>query len=148
MNIREKISWPEEGDFQWYETLVIRRFHPRWILLRAAFTPWAIYFLWLHAWAMALTVMACSAGIGFVATSDVNAKGYAKTLLGKLALLHLYPLNLFIQAVGILGLTWAIWAHSVVGVLSAISVIFLGHFSGWDDVMKSSIGISGRREAA
>ncbi|MGZ3710274.1 MAG: hypothetical protein ACXWQO_19100 [Bdellovibrionota bacterium] len=138
----------ESSRFNWYQQYAIRRFHPRRILMDAASLPWVVYFLWLHNWASALIIGLAAAVIGVLATNTVDAEKYSRTILGRLALLHLHPTNLIVQAVGLVAMVWALWTHSTLGILGALSVIFLGHMVGWDDVWSGGAGRVANKEAA
>jgi hypothetical protein len=134
--------------FNWMERYMIRRFHPRRILLDAAVLPWAVYFLWQNEWQWAVLAMIISGVAGMIATSSVDAEKYGRTIFGEMALLHLHPTNIVVQFAGIAVLIWALWAHSTPGILGGLSVVFLGHLVGWDSVLAESAETESGQRAA
>ena len=65
--------------------------------------------------AVAVAVAERLACIAIVRGADVTA--LAGTKLGQLALLHLHPMNLMIQLVGLVGVVWGLWQHESLGIL-------------------------------
>ncbi|MGZ3653182.1 MAG: hypothetical protein ACXVB9_00840 [Bdellovibrionota bacterium] len=135
-------------DPRWIETYMVRRFHPRRILIDAASLPWVVYLLWAHDWVAALVVGLLAGALGIVATRTVDAKKYSRTLLGRMALLHLNPTNIMIQAAGLVAMVGALWDHSTVGILGSLSLIFLGHMAGWDRVWNAKTDSAANQTAA
>lgn len=120
-------------NFRWYETYMVHRFHPRRIFIDAASLPWVVLCLWRHQLEIAVMVAVASGVIGVLATNRIDAGKFSRTLLGRLALLHLRTANIAIQLAGVVVVSLALWAHSVSGILAGTSLLFLGHLSGWDE---------------
>lgn len=116
------------------ERYMIRRFHPVSIFFDCVGLIWFVYFLWQHNWvaAAAVAVVERLASMAIVRGADVTA--LAGTKLGQLARLHLHPMNLMIQLVGLVGVVWGLWQHETLGILGGLSVVFLGHTFGWPRV--------------
>ena len=113
---------------------ILRRGHPRYIIIGVVGGIWTFYFLWLHDWIWAVTTLAVSAISGRAATSGVKERKFAETTLGKIMLLHLHPVNILIQLGGVGALVYGVWMHSPVVILAAASVILIGHLWGWPTV--------------
>ena len=124
--------------FRLYERYMIRRFHPRRIMIDAAALPWVVYLIWNHDWISAAIVWAVSFTLGLMATEMVDPGRFSSTALGRMALLHLRAWNIALQSVGLLGMLFSLWNHSTMGILGSLSIIFLGHLFGWDDVLVES----------
>jgi hypothetical protein len=73
---------------------------------------WAVYFLWRHDWPWALGVVLASVVLGRVLTSGTGEEGLAQTVLGKIMLLHLHPMNLTVQVAGFGILLYGVWIHT------------------------------------
>ena len=131
--------------FRWQEQYIIRRFHPRRILLDAALLPWAVYFLWNHEWIGALGTIVFSLGMGYAFTSRVDVRRYSRTLVGRVALLHLHPLNLLLQSAGLTLMFVSLWIHSTEGILASLSLLFFGHMAGWEKVWSEGSSLSVRQ---
>ncbi len=69
-----------------------------------------------------MAVVLLSAVLGRLSTSGTKEETLAQTLLDKIMLLHLHPVNLTLQMAGFALL------------LSATSMVFLGHMWGWHRV--------------
>ena len=124
----------EKAEFNWLERCVLRRSHPKSILVRAVGALWATVFLWNHDWLRAAVVVFVSMFIAnaMVFTCDVNA--LAKTWVGKVALLHLHPINLVVQVLSLYPLFVGIWIHDWDYILAGLSLLIMGHFFGWSRV--------------
>ena len=116
------------------ERAVIRRGHPKHIVVGVVGFLWVAYFLWRHDWVWAVSVVLLSAVVGRVLTSGTHEEELARTLLGKIMLLHLHPMNMTVQAVGFAVLLYGVWIHAVMHVLVGTSLVFLGHLWGWHKV--------------
>jgi hypothetical protein len=82
------------------ERMVIRRGHPKHIIVGVVGFLWLVYFLWQHDWTWAFAVAVLSAVMGMLATSGTKGETLAPTLWGKIMLLHLHPMNLSVQIAG------------------------------------------------
>jgi hypothetical protein len=113
------------------EKAIIRRGHPKHIILGMVGFLWAVYFLWHHDWAWALGVVLASGILGRILTSGTREEGLAQTVLGKIMLLHLHPMNLTVQVAGFGVLLYGVWIHTLMHVLVGTSLVLLGHMWGW-----------------
>lgn len=113
---------------------VLRRGHPRRVIVAMVTLIWVLYFLWAHNWVWALTALAVGMVMGTISTMGMHEDQMAQTTLGKILLLHLHPVNMALQGTGVVLLLYTVWAHSGVGVLAAVSLILLGHMRGWHRV--------------
>jgi len=116
------------------EKAIIRRGHPKHIILGIVGFLWAVYFVWRHDWAWALGVVLASVILGRVVTAGTREEGLAQTVLGKIMLLHLHPMNLTVQVAGFGILLYGVWLHAVMQVLVGASLVLLGHMWGWHKV--------------
>lgn len=123
---RDKFSMPEK--------FILRKFHPQNIFFEITGTLWAVYFLWNQDWQNAVLVGAIMSLLGLLSVWNLNDSKMSETTLGKLALLHLNPLNLSVQIVGLAPAVYGVWTHSVEMILIGLSIIFLGHAAGWSKV--------------
>ncbi len=82
------------------ERMIVRRGHPKHIIVGIVAFLWVIYFLWQHNWIWAAAVVVLSAVLGRLSTSGAKEETLAQTLLGKIMLLHLHPVNLTLQMAG------------------------------------------------
>lgn len=133
---------------RWHEKMMVLRFHPRSVFIDAAAMPWIIYFLWLHEWPLSLAVGLMAVAVRTAATSNIQAEKYAHTFLGRMALLHLYPTNAAIQIAGIVLGVVGLWQHSTIAILGAVSLLFLGHLEGWDEIWNESQNQAAEKEVA
>jgi hypothetical protein len=116
------------------QELMLSRGHPRQIILHVVGGMWTAYFLWQHNWIWALGCFAISELTSELLSTQTGAEMLAQTTLGKLMLLHANPLNFFVQLIAGGLLVYAIWMHSLTGIMAAASLILLGHFAGWSKV--------------
>ena|ERR1700687_3069169 len=116
------------------EKMVIRRGHPKHIIVGIVGFLWFVYFLWQHDWTWALAVAVLSVVMGRLLTSGTKDESLAPTLLGKIMLLHLHPMNLSVQIAGFAVLLYGIWFHSTIYIMLATSIVLLGHMWGWHKV--------------
>lgn len=116
------------------ERMVIRRGHPKHIIVGIVGFLWFAYFLWQHDWKWALSTAVLSAVVGRLATSGTKDETLASTLLGRIMLLHLHPMNFSVQIAGFALLFYGIWFHSTVYIMVATSIVMLGHMWGWHRV--------------
>jgi hypothetical protein len=116
------------------ELFMVRRGHPRQIILHLVGGIWIVYFLWMHNWAWALACFAVSELAAETLTSLNDAEVMAQTTMGKIMLLHANPVNLIVQMLGGMLFVYSIWLHSLTGTMVAISLLLLGHIAGWSKV--------------
>lgn len=116
------------------ERIIVRQGHPRRIILGIVSLTWGLYFLWLHSWTWALVVLALGIALGIVVTTGIDEEQLGQTTVGRILLLHLHPLNGLLQIVGFSALFYGVWIHSGLHIMSAISLILLGHMWGWHKV--------------
>ena len=133
-NILQAASSLKISGFRRY---ILLRSHPLAIFWDVATGIWIVYFLWLHAWEVSLLLLVIERGFCWIALQRVNAEALGKTILGKLALLHLEPLNLIVQILGVGLLGWGIWMHETISILAGASIVLMGHTVGWGKVHDS-----------
>ncbi len=109
----------------------LKSFHPRALFIEAAGAIWAFYLLWYHDWMLALAVVVAYRASGLASVWNSDPYSLAETGMGKLALLHLHPINLTVQLVGTLPLLVGVWQHSTELMMAGVSIILLGHIFGW-----------------
>jgi hypothetical protein len=112
----------------------LRRAHPASLFIDGAALTWIVYYFWNHLWVEALLVLVISRIIANIISFRANVDELAQTGLGKMALLHLQPVNLTVQLIGVVGLFYGLWTHEVKVILAGLSIIFLGHLIGWHRV--------------
>ena len=117
-----------------FERSVVRSGHPRRIIVGVITLMWVLYSSWFHLWTWATVALVVGVALGAVATKGMLVDELAQTVLGKILLLHLPPVNAALQAFGFAVLLYGFWMHSAVLMLLAISVILLGHMFGWHKV--------------
>ena len=116
------------------ERMIVRRGHSKHIIVGIVALLWVVYFLWQHNWIWAAAVVVFSTVLGRLSTSGTKEETLAQTLLGKIMLLHLHPVNLTLQMAGFALLLYGIWMHSTPYIMAATSMVFLGHMWGWHKV--------------
>lgn len=116
------------------EKLMLRRFHPRSIILDSVAMIWFTYLFWSHEWLPALLLVLITRTLSFVFVGSLNYSRVANSTWGKLAILHTHPANLVVQTVGAVLLLYGLWNHDVLQILSGISIILVGHWFGWSQV--------------
>lgn len=117
-----------------FERLMLRKFHPRKILIDLVSLTWGVYFLWNHDWQKALLAVVIVSSLGYLSVWNADPEKLAKTTLGKLALLHLHPFNLITQSIGAIPLVYGVWLHSTEYILAGLSIVLIGHIFGWGKV--------------
>jgi hypothetical protein len=95
---------------------------------------WGSYFLWIHDLAMGLGIFVAGVALARLVTLGMQEDRFASTLMGRILLLHLHPVNLLLQVLGFALLVYGFWEHSGVAIMTAVSAIFLGHMWGWHKV--------------
>lgn len=124
----------EKNQFSLLERYALMRFHPRKIIFDVIGLIWGTYFLYLGMWQAAVVVLLIFVVLGFFLVLNTDLKGLSETIWGKIAILHVQPLNVAIKVLALIILVNGIYRHSVEHVLIGISLIFLGHFFGWSKV--------------
>jgi hypothetical protein len=117
-----------------FESYSLRHFHPRSLFIDSASMIWSVYFLWENNWTLALGIALIGRIVAYLSTYDVDPEKLSQTTWGKIALLHLTPINLLTQSVGLILFIYSIWTHSTLLIMASISIILLGHLKGWDKV--------------
>jgi len=113
------------------------RAHPRRIFLDSAALMWEVYFLWQGNWQVALGIFAVMNTVGLMAVRKTNFGSLAQTTWGKIALLHLNPMNLILQLTGAAMAVYGLLIQDTLTILSSITLILVGHFYGWSKVHTS-----------
>lgn len=116
------------------EKTVVRRGHPRNMIIGIVGLLWVFYFLWIHNWLAAVAAGSLSVVFGRVLTWRIPEERLAETIWGKMMILHLHPANALTQLVGVVIVTYGIWIHSTVYAITGASLILLGHLWGWSKV--------------
>ena len=116
------------------ERYYLRRSHPASLFIEAAGLVWVVYYFWNHLWMEALLVLIFSRLIANVVSFRASTEALYQTGLGRIALLHLQPVNWSIQLIGIISTFYGIWTHEGKMILAGLSVVFLGHLIGWHRV--------------
>ncbi len=127
----------EAQDYSVLERILIRGSHPVSMFFYLVSWTWGIFFLWNHQWPLALAVVVIGRLFGHFSVRHADVAGMAKTTLGKIAILHANAFNFSTQTIGAVILLTGIWMHSTETILSAISIIALGHMVGWAKVNES-----------
>lgn len=117
-----------------WQRLIVRRGHPRRIIIAFVGALWGLYFLWLHNWPSAVAIILGSMLLGELATLGLREEPLSQTLLGRIMLLHLHPANLLLQFAGGALLLYGVWLHSGRWLMAGVSMVFLGHLWGWHKV--------------
>jgi hypothetical protein len=120
-----------------FKSYAIMHFHPRYFFLDSIGLIWSIYFLWEHNWASALGALLFGRLMGLISVMNLDVEAFAQTTWGKLGLLHLHPMNMIIQILGIFVFAYGIWEHETLIILGGISFVLLGHLAGWNKVNSS-----------
>lgn len=120
--------------FNALQRFALRRAHPRRIFFDMAALPWEIHYLWQGQWGVALTLFIMASAISMIVVSEADCDKISGTVLGKIALLHLRPVNMFFQVVGLIFIVQGLVTHNTQSLLVGASCIFLGHMAGWDKV--------------
>lgn len=115
----------------------LKRFHPRGLIMDFVGAMWAIYFLWNQDWMSAVAAFIIASVISSWFTADVDTEKMAKSTLGKIALLHLDPVNVIVQICGLAFLIAATWNHDSYHAMVGVTFIVVGHMFGWSKVSGS-----------
>jgi len=120
-----------------FQSYSVMHFHPRYLFLDSVGMIWSIYFLWAHNWQLALGVFLAGRILGLISVMNLDVEAFAQTTWGKMGLLHLHPMNMIIQILGIVVFAYGIWEHETLVMLGGISCVLLGHLAGWNKVNSS-----------
>ena len=127
-------STSKEHEFSWLEIFALKCFHPRAICVEVAGLVWSIYYFWNYNWQMSLGVFVLAVAIAILSVMDTSPQKLSETVIGRIGLLHLHPMNLAIRLAGTGILLCGIWQRSAHLALGGMSIIFLGHTFGWAKV--------------
>ncbi|NBT60005.1 hypothetical protein EBT16_14620 [bacterium] len=125
---------PVAERFNLLEKYALRRSHPRRIFLDIAALTWEVYFLWNQNWQAALGIFLVMNTVGLLSTRKINYAELAQTTWGKIALLHLHPLNLLVQTTGVVFLVAGLLQQDTLTIMAGVTLIYIGHFYGWSRV--------------
>lgn len=131
------LETPYVVKYNFMERLALRRAHPRRIFFDMAALPWEIYYLWQGRWGVALTLFVMGSVVSMISASDADYAKMAETTLGKIALLHLRPVNVFFQLLGMVFLVQGLITHNAQSMLLGATSVFVGHIAGWGKVHAS-----------
>jgi hypothetical protein len=120
-----------------FESYSLKHFHPRSLFIDATSMIWSVYYLWNNNWTLALGFAVLGRIIAYLATYEVDPEKMSQSTWGKIALLHLNPVNLVTQSVGLVLFIYSVWEHSVQLILGSVSLILIGHLKGWRKVDKN-----------
>ena len=70
-------------------------------------------------------------------TAGTREESLGQTVLGKIMLLHLHPMNLITQFAGFGILLYGVWVHGSLHILLGASLVLLGHMWGWHKVSEA-----------
>lgn len=118
----------------WIERYTLRRFHPVSIFFDFVGVTWFVFFLWQHNWQAAIAVAVAERIAAALIVRNADVEALAGTMLGKLGLLHLHPVNATIQILGAVTAAYGVWQHGGLVILAGLSLVFLGHTFGWPKV--------------
>lgn len=113
---------------------MLLRSHPRKIFFDLIALVWTLFFLWNHSLPGAFFAGLAISLTGTMAVIGASPERLAETTLGKLLLLHLHPMNLSAQFVGLVPLLYGFWDHSALWILAGASIVSFGHIYGWEKV--------------
>ena len=140
--VREEgeIKESEPQRFNWLQKYVLLRAHPRRIFLDVAAMMWEVYFLWQGNWQVALGIFAAMNTVGLLAVRRLDYPKLANTTWGKMALLHLNPMNFIVQVTGAAMAVYGLLIQDTLTILTSITLILVGHFYGWSKVHQALQG--------
>lgn len=127
-------SVPMNRELTLFQRMALRRFHPRAIMLQAPAALWALYYFWNHDWKLALGAYVVGMILALVSVANIDTVAMSKTKLGRLAFLHMNPVNYTVQVFGAIIALYGMWQYSAVYILSGVTLIFAGHMFGWEIV--------------
>jgi len=135
--VREEIKSMEPQRFNALQKYILLRSHPRRIFLDAAALMWEVYFLWQGNWQVALGIFGVMNTVGLLAVRKLDYPELAQTTWGKMALLHLNPMNFLLQVTGAAMLVYGLLIQDTLTILTSITLILVGHFYGWSKVHRA-----------
>lgn len=135
--VREETREAESERFNLLQKYVLMRSHPRRIFLDVAAVMWEVYFLWQGNWQVALGIFAVMNTVGLLAVRKLDYSELAQTTWGKMALLHLNPMNFLVQVTGAALLVYGLLIQDTLTILTSITLILVGHFYGWSKVHRA-----------
>lgn len=122
------------NEFSTLQKFVLRLAHPRAVFVQMAGLIWAVYYLWMYNWPMAIGVALASTFLSYLTVLDADYEKISTTTLGRIGLLHLHPMNLLIRTVGAVAFVYGVWNRHLEFSLAGVSIVLLGHTSGWSAV--------------
>lgn len=105
--------------------------HPRKVILNLVVAMWIIYFLWNRSWQPAVFAFLASGMLGIISAWYADIEALSKTTIGKVALMHLEPLNFLVQSVGIIAIVYGLWNHGIDYIMVGISIMALTVVLSW-----------------
>jgi len=123
-----------QTEFNLLQKWVLLRSHPRRIFLDVAAVMWEAYFLWNQNWRAALSIFVAMNTVGLILGRRTNYEELSKTTLGKIALLHLQPVNFLVQVAGAILTVTGLWGQDTLTILTGLTLVYVGHFYGWSQV--------------
>jgi hypothetical protein len=120
-----------------FERYIVRRAHPASLFVEVVGLTWFVYFFAQHLWREAILSVIIARILGQIVVKDANTNDLAQTTIGKIALLHLDPVNMTVQLAGFVWWALGVWQGDLRQILAGMSLIFLGHLRGWGGVMKN-----------
>ncbi|NBX67940.1 MAG: hypothetical protein EBR01_03125 [Proteobacteria bacterium] len=128
---------PRKPKYNFLQRFALRRAHPRRVFFDVAALPWEVFYLWNGRWGVALTLFIMTSVVSMIAASDADYEKISETVLGKIALLHLLPVNMFFQLSGLVFLVQGLISHNTQSMLLGSSFVFIGHMAGWGKVHRA-----------
>jgi hypothetical protein len=122
------------SQYSMFERYILARTHPASLFLGSAGLIWEVYFLWSGNWMAALAILISERIVSTLIGWRSNPQAVAETTLGKIAILHLHPVNLVVQLCGLVVSVAGVWLHETQLILGGVSLILVGHVFGWGRV--------------
>lgn len=120
--------------FNFLQSYVLKKSHPTAIIFEFIGLIWVSYYIWHHLWPWALIALTLAKLLSYLSVVDVDVNNISQTMLGKIALLHLHPMNLTVQVTGIILYYYGLWSHSLETLISGVTLLLLGHLVGWGKI--------------
>jgi hypothetical protein len=117
-----------------FQRYVLRRAHPASLFVEMVGFVWFVFYLWNHLLMEAILVVILARVVASVLVFRADTDAIAKTVMGKIALLHLRPINMLTQILGVAIAVYGIWMHDTRVILVGVSAVLLGHLVGWSRV--------------